>query len=111
VAPTRLRHPGATRPKSAGVVGQPFAGLLRGAREWRVEGKYRLTAKPTSGTVAALADLVDVEQAAQRNFCALADNEVIKAVEKRTSTTRTKRRQPRKENGHTRNKGAANRKS
>jgi len=36
VAPTRLRHPGATRPKSAGVVGQPFAGLLRGAREWRV---------------------------------------------------------------------------
>jgi homoserine O-acetyltransferase len=80
-------------------VGQPFAGLLRGAREWRVAGKYRLTAKPTSGTVAALADLVDVEQAAHRNFCALADNEVIKAVEKRTGTTRTKRRQPRKKNG------------
>jgi len=38
---------------------------------------------------------VEVERAAHRNFCDLADNELIKAVEKRTGTTRTKRRRPR----------------
>ena len=45
-----------------------------------------------------LAVLVAVEQAAPRNFCHLADNEVIKAVEKRTGPTWTRGHQPKRQN-------------
>jgi hypothetical protein len=47
-----------------------------------------------------------VNQAAHGNCGDLADNEVIKAVEKRTATAGTKGRQLRIESRHTPNKGA-----
>ena len=88
--PHQRRDPWLGPPRSAGHVCGAAARIRRPAAS-ASDDAVLTQARDSSG--------VEVERAAHRNFCDLADNELIKAVEKRTGTTRTKRRQPRRVSG------------